>query len=501
MQTTAVARLWPVVILTLSWFFLSLTPLPPNDLWWHMAAGRAMATEGALITTNRWAFTLPADAPYLYQSWLSELALYGAYQLGGVPALALLRQVAVVGGFGLVAWHAARRAGSPRAAALALLIAAMISLNNWTLRPQTLALLPGAAFLTVLGEWLDGRLRDRWLAALPALMVIWANAHGSFAIGVGLLGLAWLGVALQAGRGDAAAQQRLPAISLALAASSGATLSTPLGAGIIGYLDTMLNESSLQRWFIEWQPPQISFDPTSTGFWFFAVVLLLAVLLALGPRRPSAIDLLWYCAMAWLTFGGVRYAMWFALALLPLLADRIGLLMGGAPQPGEGAPQPDRATAASHISLALLGLVVILTLPWLTPARYLGNPAAFAVGSPQSWHLARSTPVAAVAWLQANPIAGRLFVEMSQSSYTMWGIPQTSHFADLRVELFPPAIWEQYFTIGNGKPEAPALLDRWQVTHVLINPDDQGALRALLKATPGWCEVYTDPTAAIIARC
>src|SRR5689334_17340477 len=105
-------HLWIVTLLALIWFFLSITPLPPNDLWWHMAAGRTMVQEGALITTNRWAYTLPADAPYVYQSWLSELIMYGLWALGDAPALVLARSVTITASYGLVAWHALRRSGS-----------------------------------------------------------------------------------------------------------------------------------------------------------------------------------------------------------------------------------------------------------------------------------------------------------------------------------------------------------------------------------------------------
>ena len=118
-------HIWVLTVLALIWLFLSLAPLPPNDLWWHMAAGRTTIAEGSLIATNRWAYTLPADAPYVYQSWLSEIFMYLLWWLGDVPLLTLARSFAITASYGLMAWHAWRRVGNGRVVTIALLVAVM----------------------------------------------------------------------------------------------------------------------------------------------------------------------------------------------------------------------------------------------------------------------------------------------------------------------------------------------------------------------------------------
>lgn len=490
-----IGHLWLVALLSLIWLFLALAPMPPNDLWWHMAAGRAMVAEGRVIGENRWAFTLPAEAPYVYQSWLSEVAMYGLWAAGDVPALALARTAVICAAFGLVALHAARRAGSARLAALALLVAAMVSWSNWTLRPQTLALLPGAAFIFVLGEYLDGRGSARRLALLPALMLVWVNAHGSFVLGLALAGLAWVGVALEAGlAGDAAARARLRPLGAATAAAGAAALASPLGLGVLGYVRGMLGNAALQRYFVEWQPTLPQGGLADTGPWFYGALLLTALLMAHGRRRPSAVDMLWFAALAYLAIDGLRYAMWFALATMPLLAARLADL-------GQGRPEPPLGRAAGAGLLGVCALICALTLPWLAPARLLGNERIFAAAGEHRWLLGSSNPVGAVEYLRERPGLRRGWVEMSLSSYTIWALPELQVFADLRVELFPVSVWEQYFAIAGGGPEALALLDRWAVDVVLLDTGGQPALRALLQGSPGWCETYSDRTATVFERC
>jgi hypothetical protein len=499
-QRLTLDHLWVLTVLGLIWLFISVLPLPPNDLWWHMAAGRTMVAEGAWMQTNRWAYTVPFDAPYVYQSWIGEIALYGLWRLGDVPLLALARTLVVVGSYGLVSWHALRRSGQGKAVALALLLAALIGWNNWTLRPQTLALAPGAAFVVVIGERLGGRLRARWLALLPVLMALWVNMHGSFIMGAALIGFVWLGTLWsllgQPRHRRAALACELRVWTIVGLATLAALLLNPLGLGIVGYLSNLLGNSAVQTRIAEWQPLTNRFNLSDTGFWFYALLLLLAALMASGPRRPSAIDLLWYCGLAWLGISAGRHAMWFALFLLPLLAEQLAPLFARQPRA--------RSNAAINLGFGLLlGGALLATLPWFAPSRYLGPDSAqlYADAGPYRMLLGNMTPVAATDWLERHPIAGRFWTDMSYTSYTTWRMPEKQVFADLRIELFPDAVWDDYFEIAEGGAGSVELIDRWQITHLLLDAKGQAALQQRLAATPGWCERYRDSRAVIMARC
>src|SRR5437764_591576 len=72
------------------------------------------------------------------------------------------------------------------------LLAALASGVHWSARPHVFTFLGTAVFAALLDGWHTGRLSRRWLWALPLAMVVWANAHGGFLIGLVLLG-AYLG--------------------------------------------------------------------------------------------------------------------------------------------------------------------------------------------------------------------------------------------------------------------------------------------------------------------
>lgn len=524
LRSISLDHLWVASLIAIIWLFISVTPLPPNDLWWHMAAGRTMVDERAWLVTNRWAYTLPADAPYVYQSWFSEVILYGLWKLGNVPLLTLARTLAITLSYGLLAWHAWRRTqGQGKAVTASLFLAVLIGWNNWTLRPQTLALLPGAIFVVVLSEYIDRRISVRWLVLLPLLMVVWVNTHGSFVLGLGLLVLGWVGMLLSNAHQLRTRDMSVPSktqersvsvssvcpqslqsytwqelrwLTYTTLATGLACLAHPIGLGMPGYVRSMITNPSLQRWFVEWQAPTNDANLLGTGFWFYVMLLLLAVLMAAAPRRPTATDLLWYCALAWLTIGGERYAMWFGLLLFPLLATQLASIF----PPGR---RVRTSPAFAVLYGGVLGLMMFAVLPWFTPTRYLGPGALhlFARSGPYNLLLSNTTPLAATEWLANNPQPGRFWTDMSYTSYTIWRLPEKQVFTDLRVELFPESIWEQYFAISRGDTHSLELLDTWQITHVMLDRVYLGQLEKLLNATPGWCQTYHDQRTTIMVRC
>jgi hypothetical protein len=216
-----------------------------------------------------------------------------------------------------------------------------------------------------------------------------------------------------------------------------------------------------------------------------------------GPRRPSAVDLLWYCALGWLTISGERYAIWFALLLLPLLAEQLASTL-----------LPRRTSAGSNpvftlTSTAFLTAMMLAVLPWFSPARYLGEGAQplFAAAGPHHMLLSSSTPLAATEWLDEHPIEGRFWTDMSYSSYTIWRLPEKQVFADLRIDMFPQSIWEDYRVISRGGPDSLAMIDEWQISHILLDSNFQSTLDERLDAAPQWCESYRDTRAVVFVRC
>jgi hypothetical protein len=492
-------HLWAIFALCLIGSFIAMVPTTPNDFWWHLKAGELVATSG-IPSTNLFTWTLPADQPYIYQSWLGEWLFYALFRLGGLPLAIFARNVLGTAAFALVAWEARLRSGSWRLGALAALLAAAMTINNLNARTQNWSWLPFMGTLMILGGYAAGRLGPRWLLGLPLLMLFWVNVHGAFVLGLMLGGAFVVGETLRRllRQPRALNWPQLRWLYLACAAMLAAALVNPLGPGVFGYVVSLLGDKAIQGLINEWQPP----DPRSlAGGAFFMGVLALLAGFGLARRRPTLSDVLLACGLAWQAFSGARSVVWFGMAAMPLLAQslaapRVILSPEGAP------PQPRGGSPANLLPTLLLLALVVALQPWLKPLLPLPAPyrAIFAEvpGAPQLF--SADTPVAAVEELRARPCAGPIFNEMGYGSYMAWALyPNAQSFIDPRIELFPLKLWQDYAAISRGEG-ALAKLEHYGVACVLLDTGHQAGLATALAGSSTWERSFQTRTSEIWRR-
>src|SRR5262245_48413573 len=89
-------------------------PIITDDLWWHLALGRAFAAHGPWLAQDPLLFA-PAGPPSP-GSWLAYVALAGVAHAAGFHALRALHVASVVAIL-FLAWSQLRRASGSRAIA------------------------------------------------------------------------------------------------------------------------------------------------------------------------------------------------------------------------------------------------------------------------------------------------------------------------------------------------------------------------------------------------
>ncbi len=175
-------HVWLAVALALLALRPLLTPIPPNDFWWHLATGRAIVAQGQIPVVDSFSYTRFGQ-PFFNQGWLAQLFMYGLHQLGGVPLIIITQALVIALAYWLLLRLCIRRSGSVRLSVALLLLATVpLSFSNWIVRPQSYALPIFAGFLTILTEYRLGMSRRLWL--LPPLMALWVNLHGTFVLGL-----------------------------------------------------------------------------------------------------------------------------------------------------------------------------------------------------------------------------------------------------------------------------------------------------------------------------
>lgn len=476
-----------------------MTPIPPNDFWWHLATGRIIAATGSIPIADSFSFTR-AGAPFYNQGWLAQLIMYWLDQLGGIPLIIAAQALVITLAYGLLLRLCVRRSGRLRlSVALLLLTTLPLSFTNWVVRPQSYALPIFAAFLVILTEYRLGMSRRLWL--LPPLMALWVNIHGTFVLGIALIAITVVGEVLGSFRRTAidhrppttdlspitALGRRSSVVGLFVwgALTAAAMLLNPRGLGVLGYVGNLLGSNAVTTLVTEWAPPTIR---DLDGKIFFGFLIGCVAVLIYARRRPELTDMLLFGAFFWLALGANRNVVWFGFVATPLLIVQAATL-----QP---APRARASFAGSPVLngalIGALGLLVVLALPWIKPRLDL-PPSVGAL-------ILDETPVQAVAFMRAQPERPKhLFHTEAYGSYLIWAAPEQPVFVDTRIELYPYEQWRDYINLGQAINIA-ALIQKYGLDGMLLSTKYQQPLIDALRADRTWTERYHDQQTVYFAR-
>ena len=312
-------------------FLFAPQVLNDGDTWWQLAAGQWMLHHRAIPYTDHFSYTL-AGAPWVAQEWFSEILTALAYRGGGWDGVLMLYGAAAALTFGMLALHL-RRWADGLCLVLLLALGAACTSGSLLVRPHLLA-------LPVLELWTAGLLiaRSRGTAPSPwllLLMVLWANLHGSFMLGLLLPFPLALEAAVEAGRDRVAVLRGWGGF---IAGGFLAALATPhFWHGLLFpfHLLAMRDLADITEWaptnFATLQPIEV------------ALAVLLYATLSRGVRLP-VLRLLLVIGLLHLALAHARHEMVAGIVGALLLAEPLGRAFGAAPDggtpPGDSPGRP-----------------------------------------------------------------------------------------------------------------------------------------------------------------
>ncbi len=462
--------LWLALVPLLAALAATIAPMSTVDLAYQVRAGELMLASGAVLRADPFTFTALGE-PWLNQQWGAGIVFALVHGLAGWGGLVVLRAVLVAAAVGLVMAGAGRWL-APRSAALLALAGFIVGIASLGLRAQLFGIALFAAVLAILA-WRDRHPRLIW--AVPLVILVWGNLHGSFFLGPAAVALALVDDLL-------ARRPGVRRLLLVLAASLVASCVTPFGPAVWGYALGIATNSEITRLITEWQRT----SPLSvTGALFYASVAGAVALVWLARRRdllPPWPTLAWLAGMALLGAYAERGVAWWAFGAPVALAPTIAALL-----PTAGAPrvEPRALRRLNAVVVVVLALAVVVAQPlWRG-----GDPRTGPEG------LLRDAPAGVAAALAgfAGP-SDRAVVPQPWASWFEWAAPGVPVMVDSRVEVVPASAWTDYTTIVGGGAGALATLERIAASVVVVDPAAQSALEIALR-TPGsgWRLTYDDP--------
>jgi hypothetical protein len=457
---------------------------------WHLASGRWMLEHREVLDHDVFSFTSDG-AEWVDHEWLFQVVTAALFDLGGAPALVVMRMLVVAALMLLLIRIGTKSGLDPPVALLLAALVVLAARPRFFLRPElfTLVLLPLAMWL-----FADRRGRRFWPLPLIAVIALGANLHGAILVAPILISIWFSGEV-----GDQLIRRQLDRAML----SSGA-----IGVGA-ALLAPLLNPHGWRVWTVPFRlaemvrqphipnPEWISPGPADAPALFAAFVLVALVLIAARAAPQYWFSTLGTAALA------VKHIRNIGLFFV-LLPQNVAPALARWPLfAADGVPARSRPRLRLALCLTLVGILGVSAIvrPW---------PRA-GFGFAEDWY-----PEKALRFLTDEQLlAGNLYNDVRFGGWLILnGYPDRQVFIDDRNEIHEPLlreIWEIFTRSDVGAWES--LLQRWRIDTVLLRyhepinvttPDgaDLGrrGFSVLWFPSSRWATVYWDDIAIVLVR-
>ncbi|MDA1166207.1 MAG: hypothetical protein O3B13_24185, partial [Planctomycetota bacterium] len=291
-------------------FFDRLRPIWHTDVWGHLSYGRHIWEHGVIPATEP-LMPLSAGVSFVDSAWLTQVLGYGGYLLAGKAAITFLFAVAVAASLGILTRRVYSRTHSALFATVAFGLTLWVEYQQFAVpRPQMAGFLLFCMLLSMLlkREWSP----KNWVV-VPVMFALWANMHGSFIVGLGLLGCFVAGRAVDLLRrtgqvGMLLRDNRLRRLFLLTELSAIATLLNPYGLTLYSEVLSFGDNPNLES-IIEWQSLHIRMSQGQAAAF---AGLILFMIYRVSPRRAMTAEVLSLVVFGASALWTSRMIMWWA---------------------------------------------------------------------------------------------------------------------------------------------------------------------------------------------
>jgi hypothetical protein len=432
------------------------TLLVDPDIWWHLANARFLLTTHHFIQTDPYAFTV-AGQRWIDWEWLSEIPYWFSYQALGLRGIYLITWLVLAANMLFVYWRGYWLARSADASLWSAAIAFVLMTVNSGPRMIEFAYLAMSAELAILEAADRGHKRLLWL--LPPLFCLWINLHGTWLVGIGLLGIYLvcgifsldLGVFEQKAF---PAPERVQLLALILA-SVVLLLVNPYGWRLVWQpFDMMFKQKLSVATIAEWQPLSLS---SMEGRGVVIAIALMVIANCVRGRKWKVYELAmvffaWYTAI-----DHHRFTYLAAVITTPMLARDLGRSLSKDPD-ANTIPVMNFLMTAGALGAILFFFPSDAALKKMQGVMF---PMQTIASIEPSWRTYDWDYVGGMMAFESKPS----FIDTRFDSFEHNGVMQ-----DARSILQAQNAFE--------------LFDKYRVDHALVK--DDVPIAYLLQHTPGW---------------
>lgn len=431
------------LFISLFLFFLIL-PTDP-DLGWHLKCGQLFWQNQSFCSQNEFSVFLP-NYQSTYPAWLYQSTLFSLFNFFGPWSLTVFNALLLT----LTAfffYHALKTNHFYKILSLIIILFFSWGTLSLGIRSQLLGLFFFSLLLYLIPK------KPKFV---PIIMLIWANTHGSFILGLILILVNLL---------------NMPKKYIIL--SFLATLINPFTWRIYHQAWIHFAGSPLSNLIAEWVPP-------SPPIQILIILIFLITFTFLIIKKPKPIiPTILTAGYMILALKARRHIPFFFLANFYFLAPILPRL-------------------SKHLTKTLS----IIATTFIFSFALIRFPKTISALS--SWPQFKDNPMNAINFLQSQP-PGRIFNRYEWGGLFIWYLPEHQIFIDGRMPAWPTPSGKSPYTIYletlQTQPGWQKTLQDYKINWIFISPGT--FMDLLLKPNPekfNWQEAYRDDTAVIYKK-
>jgi hypothetical protein len=457
------------------------------DVWWHMRDAQFLVQQHQFPRQDMYSFTA-AGKPWVNTEWLSELPFYLVYRVGGLGGLKAMTFVLPSILMLLLLYLCYQESRNFKASVAVCCFASFLAVVSYGPRTILFGYLLMILLLIIMQRLQQRGKAPLWL--LPPLFCVWANTHGSWAIGLilffligvaGLVGGFW-------GRVESTrwTPSQMRQLAMSGAASVAALFINPYGWRLVYYpFDLAFRQKLNIAHVAEWVP--VNFQDARGKIVFFLIAgLILAALLRNRRWKLGELLVLLFALHAGLTH--IRFLALLGIVIAPLLAKMLDFFPPYRPE-----LETPRVNAA-----VMLAMVFAMAYFW---------PHQAAIQKSQ----AETYPAGVLPFLKAHPLQGNMVNYYLWGGYLDWNDRDVKVFIDSRVDIFEYAgVLQDYLDLLGSDSlvrRLDPIMQKYNARYVLFPPGDSSnpllrgsGLIYLLQHDSRWKVLYQDKVCVLMER-
>ena len=463
-------------------------PLFDPDFYWHLKTGFWIWDNRGLPEIDPFSIN-PQQADshrtrfILTSYWLFQLLLCGFYKLGGFSGIIFFRFILAA------IFIAVFYRFSVRKNFLAVLAAGIgiiqILEAHFPERPQFISFICAALLLSLVFNWLREKDKRLFPLMIPLCltMILWANMHGGFLLGLILLSCILLTETVKYIHPGLSPLPVRDYCTLCISISA-AILISFVNPNHIHSIEMMLPSKEANSFIytsiLEFASIYECFKSIGGYEPIIAFCTYIFALILVCTSRDRT-NITWMGVLILLGYMGLSHVRYYPFFLICLSLFALQYV--------------DTHVIGKTAKLAFLAFFIIVATFSLSK-----TPENLTRISKYGWVPASYFPVKGCDYINANGINGNVFTSMNWGGYVIWRLsPQQKVYIDGR-QMDPARSWEYFYGMDNWKMIFDKHDIRVVITPILDELFKPSPLKQALEADAGWRLVNTGNNGAVFVR-